>query len=68
MGQALLKEVKGGVGLIEAIEVKENAPSGHEGAGSGRIVKLGEEGLSKDQVVKAVKGVLGLQYCESARA
>lgn len=64
MGQGLLKAT-GGKGGCRAIEVKENVPAGQEGAGSGRIVDLGE-GLSRDQVVAAVKETLGLQYSEYA--
>lgn len=62
----MVKAVKGGV--MTAIEEKKDPPAGHEGAGSGRIVELGEDGLNRQSVVNAVKGVLGLQYRESSFA
>lgn len=48
--------------------IKESAVEceGHKGAGSGRLVDLGE-GISKEKVVAAVKELLGVEHRESAR-
>lgn len=65
MGEGLLKasRSKGGKGSCQAITVKEDAPEGQEGAGSGRLVDLGEE-LTKLEVVAAVKETLGRDWSE----
>ncbi|GAA5878124.1 hypothetical protein JCM16303_002854 [Sporobolomyces ruberrimus] len=52
--------------------IKENAhpPEGHEGCGMGRIVDLEEagceNGLSREEIVKAVKQTLGLEHFQAA--
>jgi putative NIF3 family GTP cyclohydrolase 1 type 2 len=65
MGEGLLKASRsaGGKGSCKAITVKEDAPGGQEGAGSGRLVDLGEE-LTKAEIVAAVKETLGRDWSE----
>lgn len=56
-----LLDAAGGKGSVEPIKQAQNAPEGHNGAGTGRIVSL-SEGLSQSQAVQAVKKTLGREH------
>ncbi|GAA5979354.1 hypothetical protein JCM11641_005010 [Rhodosporidiobolus odoratus] len=56
---------------IRALTPASSPPEGHEGAGGGRLVDLEEGGgkkLSWAEAIEAVKGVLGLNHIQAARA
>ena len=58
-----------GESVLAALSPARDVPEGQEGAGGGRIVRLAEakggRPLSRDEVVRAVKQRLNLQYRQS---
>ncbi|GAA6007429.1 hypothetical protein JCM11491_004160 [Sporobolomyces phaffii] len=53
---------------VRALKENSNPPEGHEGCGMGRIVNLGEVGLARDDMIKAVKQTLALEHFQAAWA